>query len=264
MNSIGDVSVTPVRVLVVDDEAPARQRIVQLLRQDPWVAEILEADNGMTAVDLIREEQPDLLFLDVRMPQLDGFGVIQALANRPLPHIIFVTGHDTYAVRAFEIDAADYLVKPFGDARFLQTMTRAKERLSHKEIATVGPNVAAVLSNRARSGALWDRLVVKSGGITRFLMANEIDWIEANDVYVTLHVKGKEFLYRASLREMTTRLDPMLFVRIHRSVIVNIERIKELESAQHSEFEVTLIDGTQLHISRRFRALLEKRLGQSL
>lgn len=191
---MSDVNVTPVRVLVVDDEAPARQRIIQLLRQDQWVAEILEADNGMTAVDLIQEEQPDLLFLDVRMPQLDGFGVIQALTHKPMPHIIFVTGHDTYAVRAFEADAADYLVKPFGDARFLQAMTRAKDRLRNREIAKVGPNVTATLSSRVRSGALWDRLVVKSGGVTRFLMATEIDWIEANDVYVTLHVKGKEFL----------------------------------------------------------------------
>lgn len=264
MNSMSESDVMRVRVLVVDDEAPARQRIVQLLRQDPWVTEILEADNGMTAVDLIQEEQPDLLFLDVRMPQLDGFGVIQAMANRPMPHIVFVTGYDTYAVRAFETDAADYLVKPFGDARFLQAMTRAKERLRNKEIAQVGPNVTAEFLSRPRAAPLWDRLVVKSGGTTRFLMATEIDWIEANDVYVTLHVKGKEFLYRASLREMTTRLDPMLFVRIHRSVIVNIERIKELESIPHSEFEVTLIDGTHLRISRRFRSLLEKRLGQSL
>ena len=147
---MSESDVMHVRVLVVDDEAPARQRIVQLLRQDSWVGEILEADNGMTAVDLIQEEQPDLLFLDVRMPQLDGFGVIQALANRPMPHIIFVTGYDTYAVRAFETDAADYLVKPFGDARFLQAMTRAKERLHNKEIAKVGPNVAAAFLDRTR------------------------------------------------------------------------------------------------------------------
>lgn len=252
------------RVLVVDDEAPARQRLVELLRSDPAVAEILEAPDGMAAVDIVQEEQPHLMFLDVRMPQLDGFGVIQALGCENLPHMVFVTSYDSYAVRAFEADAADYLVKPFSDARFAQAMARAKARLCDHEQEQIGPHVAKVVTSRVLPAGLWDRLVVKVGGMTRFVRASEIDWIEASNIYVTLHVQGKEFLYRTSMREMEARLDPLLFVRIHRSAIVNIERIKELEAAPHKEFEVILSDGSRLTLSKRYRSELEKRLGQSL
>lgn len=252
------------RVLVVDDEEPARKRLLQLLRKDSEVTEVLEASDGMSAVDIIQEECPDLVFLDVRMPQLDGFGVIQSLGNEGMPYTIFVTGYDTYAVRAFEADAADYLVKPFSDARFAQAMARVKARMNSSENTVIGPNVAKAVSTRARAEGLWDRLVVKSGGITRFVVANEIDWIEGADVYVNLHVQGKEFLYRAPLREMVARLDPSRFVRIHRSAIVNIERIQQLEVISHGDFEVVLADGSRLQLSRRFRSELEKRLGQSL
>jgi len=252
------------RVLVVDDEAPARKRLLQLLRKDSEVAEVLEASDGMSAVDMIQEEHPDLVFLDVRMPQLDGFGVIQSLGSEGTPHTVFVTGYDTYAVRAFEADAADYLVKPFSDERFAQAIARVKARIKSHEKSQVGPQVAQAVSASKRAEGLWDRLVVKSGGITRFVMANEIDWIEGADVYVNLHVQGKEVLYRAPLRELAARLDPTRFVRIHRSAIVNIERILQLEAISHGDFEVILTDGSRLQLSRRFRSELEKRLGQSL
>lgn len=254
----------PLRVLVVDDEAPARRRLLQLLRKDPDVVEVLEAADGMSAVDIIQEEGPDLVFLDVRMPQLDGFGVIRSLGDVGMPYAVFVTGYDAYAVRAFEADAADYLVKPFSDERFAQAMTRVKARINSREKSEVGPNVAQAVSTSTRAEGLWDRLVVKSGGVTRFVMAAEIDWIEGADVYVNLHVQGKEILYRAPLREMAARLDPSRFVRIHRSAIVNIERIQQLEPISHGDFEVVLTDGTRLQLSRRFRSELERRLGQSL
>lgn len=249
------------RVIVVDDEAPARRRLMQLLDKDSQVESVLEADDGISAIDLIQAERPDIVFLDVQMPHLDGFGVIQALGVEDMPHTVFVTAYDHYAVRAFEADAADYLLKPFSDARFLQAMTRVKARIRDREPTNLGAHIVAAAG---RSDSLWDRLVVKSGGFTRFVMVNDIDWIEAADVYVNLHVGGKEILYRAALRQLTARLDPSRFVRIHRSIVVNLDRIKELEPISHGEFEVILRDGTRLHLSRTFRAELEKRLGQSL
>lgn len=254
----------PLCVLVVDDEAPARRRLLQLLRKDSDVGETLEASDGISAVDIIQEERPDLVFLDVRMPQLDGFGVIQSLGDGGMPYTVFVTGYDAYAVRAFDADAADYLVKPFGDARFAQAMTRVKSRIHSRAIAQLGPHVSKAVSETTRTEGLWDRLVVKSGGITRFVMAREIDWIESADVYVNLHVRDKEILYRAPLRELVARLDPSQFVRIHRTAVVNIERIQHLEPISHGDFEVLMKDGSRLQLSRRFRPELEKRLGQSL
>lgn len=254
----------PFRALVVDDEAPARKRLLQLLKKDPEVQDVLEAPDGMAAVDIIQEEHPNLLFLDVRMPQLDGFGVIKSLADTDMPYTVFVTGYDSYAVRAFEEDATDYLVKPFSDTRFSQTMARVKARIGQQEKPQFSNYVTSAVTANMPAEGLWDRLVVKSGGIARFVPAIEIDWIEGADVYVNLHIHGKEVLYRASLRELASRLDPTRFVRIHRSTIVNIERIQHLESLSHGDFEVVLTDGHRLQLSRRFRSELEKRLGQSL
>ena len=252
------------RVLVVDDETSARERLIQLLRKDPQVAEALEASSGISAIDLVQAERPDIVFLDVQMPLLDGFGVIQALGAKDMPHTVFVTAYERYAVRAFEADAADYLLKPFSDERFVQAMTRVKARVRNRESVRLGPNVSNAASTYVRANGLWDRLVVRSGGITRIVAAHEIDWIEAADVYVNVHVQGKEYLYREPLRQLEERLDPARFVRIHRSTIVNIEKIKQLEPISHGEYEVVMIDEARLQLSRRFRKDLEMRLGQSL
>ncbi len=249
------------RVLVVDDEAPARKRLTQLLGKDPQVTEVLEATDGMAALEMIQTHRPDIVFLDVQMPYLDGFGVIQALGAKEMPHTVFVTAYDDYAVRAFDADAVDYLVKPFGDARFLQALTRVKTRLRNREPVRFGPHV---MEAGAQTPAYWDRLVVKMGGVVRLVLARDIDWIEAADVYVNLHVGGKEILYRAALGQFAAKLNPSLFVRIQRSLVVNIERIKELEPVSHGGFEVILKDGTRLQLSRNYRPELEKRLGQSL
>ncbi|GAA0573041.1 LytR/AlgR family response regulator transcription factor [Rhizomicrobium electricum] len=248
------------RVLVVDDEALARSRLTNLLKRDPQVGEIFEAQNGLAAIDLIEAEHPDVVFLDVQMPQLDGFGVIEALGAENMPQTIFVTAYDRYAVRAFEADAADYLVKPFADERFEQSMTRVKSRLATAQPMQLGPNIRDV----AGGGALWTRLVVRVGGVVRLISIEEIDWIEAANVYVNLHVGPQEFLYRIALSHLATKLDPLRFVRIHRSAIVNIERIKELEPIGQGEFEVVLANGNRLHLSKTYRMELEKRLGQSL
>jgi two-component system LytT family response regulator len=248
-------------VLTVDDEAPARKRLIQLLQRDPQVGKVLEAGDGFSAIDIIQAERPDVLFLDVQMPRLDGFGLIQALGGDDIPHTIFVTAYDHYAVRAFEADATDYLLKPFSDERFVQAMTRVKARIRNREAPRLGANVAEAA---ARAEAPPDRLMVKTGGVVRFINTAEIDWIEAADVYVNLHVGEKEILYRSALHQLAARLDPVRFVRIHRSIVVNLERIKELEMISHGEFEVVMMSGARLRLSRKYRAEFDRRLWRSL
>lgn len=253
-----------IRVLVVDDEAMARRRLVELLREDSDVDEILEAKNGVVGVEMIQTEQPDLVFLDVQMPQLDGFGVIQAIGDEQMPLTIFVTAYERHAIHAFEADAVDYLLKPFSDKRFGTAITRAKSRLENSDARQFGPEVSQIVSKSVVPKELFDRLVVKSGGVIRFVMLKNVDWIEAAGAYVNLHVEGKEIFYHTALHVLAARLDPQCFVRIHRSTIVNIDSILELEPMSHGEFEVALKNGTRLRVSRTFRAELEERLGQIL
>lgn len=253
-----------IRVLVVDDELPARQRLVDLLRQDSQVGGILEASTGLIAVDLILSRRPDLVFLDVQMPELDGLGVVEAVGAENMPLTIFVTAYDQHAIRAFEANALDYLLKPFSDERHEAAMARVKTRLDEQSVLEFGQRMLQLASQADKPERLLDRLVVKSGGVTRFIRVGEIDWIEAAGVYANLHVAGKELLYRAALSGLAEKLDPERFIRVHRSAIVNIESIVRLETISHGEFEVVLKDGSRSRVSRSYRAHLEKRLGQSL
>lgn len=257
-------SLERIRVLVVDDEAPARQRLTDLLRKDLQVGTIFEAENGIGAVDMIQNRRPDLVFLDVQMPELDGLGVIDAVGVEQMPLTIFVTAYDQHAIRAFEANALDYLLKPFSDERHDAAMARVKSRLDERGIREFSRQVLQMVSRAPMPERRLDRLVVKSGGITRFIRVADIDWIEGAGVYVNLHVAGKELLYRATLSELAGRLDPMRFVRVHRSAIVNIESIVQLDPISHSEFEALLKDGSRSRVSRSYRAHLEKRLGQTL
>ena len=255
-------------VLVVDDEAPARQRLIDLLRKEPVAATILEAENGAAAVAAIEDRRPDLVFLDVQMPEMDGLGVMEAVGPEAMPLTVLVTAHDQHAVRAFEANALDYLLKPFSDERFEATIARVRSRLEERNLHEFGQRLMRMLSSerpaqQQRPNRL-DRLVVKSGGVARFIRAVEIDWIEAAGVYVNLHVAGKEILYRSALADLAERLDPARFIRVHRSTIVNIESILQLEPISHGEFEVVLKGGARTRISRSYRAQLEERLGQSL
>lgn len=260
----------PVRALVVDDEAPARRRLIDLLRISGDIAEVLEAENGVIAVSQIETARPDIVFLDIQMPGVDGFGVIEALGVERMPLTVFVTAHDRFAVKAFEANAIDYLLKPFNDQRYEKTMKRVLSRLAQIRAGAAGPATALtpavleLLAKRTTPGEYWRWIVVKSGGLTKFIMAEDIDWIEAVGVYVNLHAAGKEYLYRAALSAVLERLDPFRFVRIHRSRVVNIRSIVQLEKRSHGEFDVLLTDGTRLTLSRTYRAGFEKTLGQSL
>jgi two-component system LytT family response regulator len=252
------------RVLVVDDEAPARQRLVDLLRKDPQVGSILEAANGKAAVEIIGREALDLVFLDVQMPELDGLQVIENVGAAAMPLTVFVTAYDKHAIRAFEANALDYLLKPFSDERWEAALARAKTRHDERSLREFGRNALRMLAARSEGGHYLDRLVVKRGGTTRFIRVADIDWIEGAGVYVNLHVAGKELLYRSALNELAGHLDPMRFIRVHRSAIVNIDSILELQPISHGEFEIVLKDGHRSRVSRSYRTQLEKRLGQSL
>jgi two-component system LytT family response regulator len=254
----------PICVLVADDEAPARQRLIDLLQRDPFVAKILDAANGEAAVEVIESQHPDLVFLDIQMPELDGLGVVDAVGPAQMPLTVFVTAYDQHAIRAFEANALDYLLKPFSDERLEASMARVKARLDERSVREFGQRVLRMVSAAPTTGKRLDRLVVKSGGTTRFVRVVDIDWIEAAGVYVNLHVGAKELLYRAALNELAEKLDPARFIRVHRSAIVNIESILQLEPISHGEFEAVLKNGSRARVSRTYRALLEKRLGQSL
>jgi two-component system LytT family response regulator len=263
-------SLEPIRVLVVDDEAPARKRLTDLLAQDRGVGKVLEAKNGVDAVALIQDMHPDIVFLDVQMPGVDGFGVIDALGAENMPLTVFVTAYDQFALQAFDAEAVDYLLKPFGDSRYEKMMERVKKRLGElraedaDDANSFGPELLKLAAKRAKPGEIWEWMVVKKRDATQFVMTQDIDWIEAAGVYVTLHVGAEEFLYRAGLTTVVNRLDPFRFIRIHRSSVVNLRSVAFLERRSHGEFEVVLKDGTRLMLSRSYREEVETMLGQSL
>jgi two-component system LytT family response regulator len=253
-----------IRVLVVDDEAPARQRLTDLLRQDAHITTLLEASDGQAAITMIEREQPDLVFLDVQMPELDGLGVIDAIGPEQMPLTVFVTAYDHHAIRAFESNALDYLLKPYSDERLEKALTRARLRLTELQAGEFGQSVLRMVSARTRNEPYLDRLVLKSAGAVQFVRVADIDWIEGAGVYVNLYIAGKEWLYRAALHQLAEKLDPARFVRVHRSAIVYIDSIVRLEPLSHGEFNVILKHGGQARVSRMYRAALERTLGQPL
>ena len=243
-----------VKALIVDDEAPARRRLADLLRGVACVSEIIEAADGNAAVQSILNERPDVVFLDIQMPGQSGLAVVDAISLERMPVTVFVTAYDQHAISAFEANALDYLLKPFSDERFEATMARVTKRLEQHLAA---PMLGAEPER-------WDRLVVKAAGTTHFVKAADIDWIEAVGVYVNLYIGGKAMLYRSPIHLLAEKLDPAHFVRIHRSAIVNLESIVHLEAISHGEFEVVLKHGGRTKVSRTYRSQLEKRLGQAL
>lgn len=230
--------------MIVDDEALARSNVVLLLRSHPEIEIVSECASGMEALTGIRHARPDLVFLDVEMPECDGFDVLEMLGGDLPPAVVFVTAYDKYALRAFEAGALDYLLKPFDNARFERALDRAKEKIAQ-----------SIKSPRIR-----EHIAVKSAGQLTFVQVSEIDWIEAADYYSCLHVGAKSHLLRRSMAELDEELDQSVFSRIHRSIIVKLDRVRGLKLNENGEYEVLLHNGTRLRSSRRYRKQLQARL----
>jgi two-component system, LytTR family, response regulator len=243
-----------IRVLIVDDEPIARRGIRLQLKGEPEIEIVGECANGMEAVAAIKTKSPDLVFLDVQMPEMDGFEVIDAVGVELMPRVIFVTAYDQYTLRAFEVHALDYLLKPFDRDRFVKALNHAKSSLQRGEF---NHQLIRLLDDRLAARKPLERLVIKSGGRIYFLNVEEVDWIEAADNYVDLHVGRESHLLRETISGLAARLDPARFLRIRHSTIVNIERVKELRPLFRGEYLIVLRDGTELTSSRRYRKNLD-------
>lgn len=253
---------TKIRTLVVDDEPMGRERVLSLLQQEEDVEVIGECSDGTQAITAIQQHSPDLVFLDVQMPGSTGFGVIDAVGPERMPTVIFVTAYDEYALKAFEYHALDYLLKPFNRDRFQETLKHARASLERRRAGDLGRRLLALVNDIKPETPRLERLVVKSGGRVFFLRTDEIDWIEAAGNYVRLHLGEESHLFRETMNRMEQRLDAKRFVRIHRSRIVNTERIKELQPWFNGEYVVILRNGTRLTLSRGYRDRLQDQLGK--
>ncbi|HXG48362.1 MAG TPA: LytTR family DNA-binding domain-containing protein [Methylomirabilota bacterium] len=251
-----------IRVVFADDEPLARDRLRRLLAQEPDVEIVAECADGVSAVAALREHSPDLALLDVQMPELDGFGVVASLEAARRPEIIFVTAHDQFALRAFEVHAVDYLLKPFDTERFQAALRRARERIRQKKSGDLNDRLSSLLNEVRSEARSADRLAIKSGGRVLFLKIDDIDWIEAADNYVNLHLGPESHLHRETMSSLESRLPAGRFMRISRSSIVNVDRIKELQPLFHGEYAVILRNGTRLTLSRGYRDNLQQLLGQ--
>jgi len=249
-----------IRTLIVDDEALARERLRGLLANDPLIEIVGEASNGREAIGAVLQLSPELLFLDIQMPELDGFGVIAALEGRVPPAVVFATAYDQFAVKAFEVHAVDYLLKPFDSERLQETLRRVTQRLQNRTAsASAAPRLDALLQEmKNRPTGPADRLVVKTDKRMLLVPIEEIDWVEAADNYVVLHVGKENHLQRETLSAMSTKLPEAMFVRISRSTIVNVSRIKELQPLFHGEYSVILKNGTRLTLTRTYRECLAR------
>jgi two-component system LytT family response regulator len=253
-----------IRTLIVDDEPIARERIRSLLAAEADVEILGECREGNEAVATIRREKPDLVFLDVQIPELDGFGVVKALEGERLPAIVFVTAYDQYALQAFEVHAVDYLLKPFDEERFRVALERARKTVEAEVGNGVNDRLLALLKDLKPEPQFLERVVVRNSGRLFFLRADEIDWIESSGNYVCLHAGKESHLVRETMSAIEARLDPAQFIRIHRTAIVRIDQIKELHPLFHGEYEVALRDGTRLTLSRSYRDRLQGLLGKEL
>jgi two-component system LytT family response regulator len=253
-----------IRALIVDDEAPARSRIRQLLKNEPGLEIGADCSNGRQAVEVIRREKPDLVFLDVQMPGLTGLEVCETLAaaDIPLPLVIFVTAYDQYALKAFDVHAIDYLLKPFDRERFQKALGHAREQLSHLRAGAPDSRLNALLEDLRAGAKRTDRLVFKENGRVIFLRTETIDWVEADGNYIRLHAGTESHYVRETLAAMEAQLPSDGFMRISRSLLVNLDRIKELQPLFYGDYAVILRDGSKLNMSRNYRDRLESILAR--
>ena len=255
-----DANPSKIRALIVDDEPLARRRIKSLLAHDQSFEVIGECSDGYKAVTSISELNPDLVFLDVQMPAMDGFEVIKTISAEQMPTVIFVTAYDQYALKAFEVNALDYLLKPFDRRRFQKTLERAKAMIRGLKNGNVNNQLLSLLDDLRREQNIPDRFIIKSGGRVVFLRVEEIDWMSTVGNYVRLQVGRDSHLMRETMTGMESKLDPVSFMRIHRSTIVNLDRVKEVQPWAKGEYVVIMRDGTRLIMSRRYRERLNERL----
>lgn len=247
-----------IRTFIVEDEPLARGKLRGLLAKEPDVEIVGEAGDGKSAVAGIKKAQPDLVFLDVQMPELDGFEVLEKLGAENLPCIIFVTAHDQFALKAFEVHAVGYLLKPFDRSRFQKSLQHAREVIQSKQGGRTDQQLAGLLAELSqRPGASAERIAIKTPGRIVLVKTEDIDWIEAADNYVKLHVGKNEHLHRETLTSLESRLDSQKFVRISRSSIVNVDRIREMQPLFHGDYSVILQDGTRLTLSRSQRSKID-------
>ncbi|HEX8944700.1 MAG TPA: LytTR family DNA-binding domain-containing protein [Gemmatimonadaceae bacterium] len=264
----------PIRVLIVDDEPLARQRIEDLLAREPNVEIVGTADNGIAAIEAIRALKPDLLFLDVQMPGKTGLEVARAIGPDAMPATIFVTAYDQHALQAFDLAALDYLVKPFDDERFEQAFRRARRVVDLEETGRLHERLRTLLGEDSVAGAeqrtegpattrvrFLDRIAVESKGKVRFVPVGDIDYIEASGPYAELVVGGRRHVIREAMQTLEDRLDPTRFMRVHRSAIVQLDRVDTLLRGAGGDYEIQLKDGTRLRVSRSRRDELAHRLG---
>ena len=262
-----------IRTIIVDDEPLGRSRLASLLQEEDDIEIVAQCGDGAEALAAIGELHPDLLFLDVQIPELTGFELLAALDRLDPPVVIFVTAHDEFALRAFDVHALDYLLKPFDDERFHRALDRARSHLEDQDAAAVrnrlmdflGETIGMTANKRGGDPArrILTRIVVKDGDRILFLKVDDIDWIEAADYYAKIHAKGATYIIRETLANLEQQLDPERFVRIHRSTIVNLDRVQEMQPWFHGAFVVFLVDGTELRLSRSRREHLQSRLQQT-
>ena len=239
-------------ILLVDDEPLAREGLRILLAGDPEVAAIHEARNGREAVEAIGSLHPDLVFLDVQMPEMDGFAVVREIGADQMPAVVFVTAHNEHAIQAFEVNAIDYLLKPVSSARFATALARAKARLASSPVPDAGRQIVSLLETLASPRQYTKRLAVRSASSTILINLEDVDWIEAAENYVELHVGKSTHLMHVAMSTLERSLDPERFLRIHRSIIVNINRVRELQPAFHGEYLITLSTGARLQSGRAY------------
>ena len=261
------------RTVIVDDEPAARRGIRLLLERDHTVEIVGEAAGGAEAAELIKREKPDLVFLDVQMPGCDGFEALEKVGAAASPAVIFVTAYDEHALRAFAVNAVDYLLKPYDDVRFGAALQRAKDEVRRRSADSVNTRLTQLLDYLQQDGGRGapakdepsgDRILLKSSGEIFFLKAEEIDWIEAEGDYMKFHVAGRAHLMRETMARLEARLDPKRFIRIHRSTIVNIDRMRKLSPSFAGEYAVILHDGTKLKLSRGYHERIGALLKQAL
>jgi len=246
-----------IRTLIVDDEPPARDLIATLLRDEPDAEILGECADGHQAVAAIQQLAPDLVFLDVQMPGLDGFGVLSELKSERLPLIVFVTAYNQHAVRAFEAHALDYILKPFEYDRFREAFRRARAQLRLQSTAANQERLIALIADFHSQGG-WDRIALREQGCVTFLKPEEIDWVESEGNYARLHIKNKSYLLRETMTSLEERLAARKFLRISRSALVNLERVKEWRPLFHGDSVLVLEDGMKLSVSRVFREGLDQ------